>query len=107
MGGYSSLGVGEEAPISFSDERQELVDFNAGVDREGLAFESVETDLLSLQNRGKHHSQETALFPLSHNDSAGFKPKVIEGLCPKNMEKGLGAKSRASSAHSVANCLLT
>ena len=62
MGGYSSLGVGEEAPISFSDERQELVDFNAGVDREGGALESLEAGLLSLQNRRKHHSQEAPLL---------------------------------------------
>ena len=64
MRGYSSLGVGEEAPISLSDERQKLVDFNTGIDRKGRAFESLEAGLLSLQNRGKHHSQETALFPL-------------------------------------------
>ena len=61
MRGHPSLGVGEEGAISLSDERQELVDFNAGVDREGSALESLEAGLLSLQNWGKHHSQETAL----------------------------------------------
>jgi len=77
--GYSSLGVGEEAPISLSDECQKLVDFNTGIDRKGRAFESLEAGLLSLQDRREHHSQGTTLLVPRQSGPGLFKQKMIEG----------------------------
>ena len=53
VGSHPSLGVDEEAAILLPDQRQELVELDAGIDREGLAVERLEGCLLPFQNRGQ------------------------------------------------------
>jgi hypothetical protein len=71
MRSYPPFGVSEKATISLSNESQELVDLNTGVDREGRALESLETGLLSLQNWGKHYSHETGLLQSRYSKGSG------------------------------------
>ena len=56
------------------------MDFNAGVDRKGRAFESLEAGLLSLQNRREHYSQKDRSPTTLQGGPGLFKQKMIEGL---------------------------
>lgn len=52
--------VMEKAPIGMTNQSQKLVNFNAGVYREGPSMEGFESCLLPLQNGGKKYSQRAS-----------------------------------------------
>ena len=74
------------------------MDFNASVDRERSAFESLERGLLSFQNRCQHYSQSAS--PPSRTTLliviwGLFKLRKIQNGIDKKYGKSTGYESRA------------